>query len=59
MSIVHLGSLCRFFVNWFISGGSNVNELLQGWAEPGVQSWAVLQAVGILQSLLTFSKLPF
>ena len=45
-------SRVSFFVNWGISGGSDVYKLLHGLAEPGWQPWAVPQAVGTIGAVI-------
>jgi len=43
-------SIC-FFINWGISGGSDI-QVVEGWVEPTVQSWAVTQAVGTIGAVI-------
>jgi len=44
-------SIC-FFVNWGLSGGSDVPDLVHGWVVPEVQAWAVPQAVGTIGAVI-------
>ena len=41
-----------FFVNWGISGGSDVGDLLMGWVVPTVKPWAITQAVGTIGAVI-------
>jgi len=41
-----------FFVNWGISGGSDVGELLRGWVVPEIKPWAITQAVGTIGAVI-------